>query len=133
MITEKQFFDRMLDKYETTTGDDLPADDLGYYLEYFLNSYPNEKLELPITKKVAARLIHEFMLNVLEIPDEDWGEAAGLKDIYDCRVCSNAIAQVYNRGIILAHGDGVFGLSETLSEEDAGEILDRFAKMICKL
>ena len=127
MISEKDFFDQLIEKYVETTGDDLPAEGIGYYLEYFLNNYPNEKLGLPITKKIAARLIHEFMINILKIEDLDWGEAAQLKDIYDCRVCSNAIAQVYIRGIIPASKDGAFGLGETLDKGVVDEILERFA------
>ena len=127
MISEKDFFDQLIEKYVETTGDDLPAEGIGYYLEYFLNNYPNEKLGLPITKKIAARLIHEFMINILKIEDRDWGEAAQLKDIYDCRVCSNAIAQVYIRGIIPASKDGAFGLGETLDKGVVDEILERFA------
>jgi hypothetical protein len=127
MISEKDFFDQLIEKYVETTGDDLPAEGIGYYLEYFLNNYPNEKLGLPITKKIAARLIHEFMINILKIEDRDWGEAAQLKDIYDCRVCSNAIAQVYIRGIIPASNDGAFGLGETLDKGVVDEILERFA------
>ena len=65
MISEKDFFDQLIEKYVETTGDDLPAEGIGYYLEYFLNNYPNEKLGLPITKKIAARLIHEFMINMI--------------------------------------------------------------------
>ena len=118
-----------METYVEATGEDLPGDGIGYYLEYFLNNYPNEKLGLPITKKIAARLIHEFMLNILKMQDQDWGEAAKLKDIYDCRVCSNAIAQVYVRGIIPASAENVFGLGETLTVETAEEVLRRFASL----
>jgi hypothetical protein len=130
MLSEKDFFDRLLEMYVDETGEDIPSEGIGYYLEYFLNNYPSEKLGLPITRKIAARLIHEFMLNILKLEDQDWGDAAKLKDIYDCRVCSNAIAQVFVRGIIPASRENVFGLGDTLTEAEADEILDRFAGIL---
>lgn len=124
-MTEKEFFDYLIDEYVERTGEDLPAEGLGYYLEYFLDNYPPEKLELKLTKKIAARLIHEFMLNVLKIPDEDWKESGTLKDIYDCRVCANAIAQVYDKGIIPVAKEKVFGLNEQVSAPEAKDYIDK--------
>ncbi len=120
-MTEKEFFDYLIDEYAEKTGMDLPAEGMGYYLEYFLDNYPPEKLELKLTRKICARIIHEFMFNVLQIPDVEWKSAGELKDIYDCRVCANAIAQVYERGIMPEHADHVFGLNRTVSEEEAKE------------
>ena len=124
-MTEKEFFDKLLLTYSEEISEDLPGDGLGYYLEYFLDNYPPEKLELPATKKIAARIIHEFMINVLGWQDQEWQEAANLKDIYDCRVCSNAIAQVYVRGIIGEANPQVFGLNNTLSEQEGQEIINK--------
>ena len=124
-MTEKEFFDYFIEEYVNKTGGDLPAGDLGYYLEYFLDNYPPEKLGLKLTKKIAARIIHEFMVNVFKIEDSEWKESAKLKDIYDCRVCSNAIAQVYDRGIIEASSDMVFGLNDHLTKDQAQEITAR--------
>ena len=118
-MTEKAFFDYLIDEFVEKTGQDLPADNIGYYLEYFLDNYPPEKLELKLCRKICARIIHEFMINVLNIPDVDWKRAGELKDIYDCRVCANAIAQVYERGIMAEAGEKVFGLNEIVSDEDA--------------
>lgn len=129
-MTEKEFFDKLLLTYSEEITDELPSEGIGYYLEYFLDNYPPEKLELLATKKLAARLIHEFMINILHWQDKDWGEAASLKDIYDCRVCSNAIAQVYVRGIIGQSEPLVFGINNTLSEEEALMIIDNFMRKI---
>ncbi len=118
-MTEKEFFDYLINEYAEKTGKDLPADGMGYYLEYFLDNYPPEKLELKLSRKICARIIHEFMLNVLQIPDVEWKSAGQLKDIYDCRVCANAIAQVYERGIMPESEEKVFGLNKTVSKEEA--------------
>ena len=80
-MTEKEFFDYFIEEYVNKTGGDLPAGELGYYLEYFLDNYPPEKLGLKLTKKIAARIIHEFMVNVFKIEDSEWKESAKLKDI----------------------------------------------------
>ncbi len=124
-ITEKRFFDKLIEEYTEQTGQDISAEGLGYYLEYFLDNYPPEKLELKLSRKIAARIAHEFMLNVLKIPDQDWGEASKLKDIYDCRVCSNAIAQVYTRGVVEAAEVGRFGLNDIVSESQAERIISK--------
>lgn len=129
-MTEKEFFDKLIMTYSEEISEDLPADGLGYYLEYFLDNYPPEKLELQVTKKIAARIIHEFMVNVLGWQDMEWGPAAQLKDIYDCRVCSNAIAQVFVRGIIGQAQPQVFGLNMTLTQKEGSEIIDNFMAKI---
>ena len=128
-MTEKEFFDYLIERYMEETGQDLPVEGLGYYLEYFLDNYPPEKLELKLTKKICARLIHEFMMNVLKIPDVDWKRAGDLKDIYDCRVCANAIAQVYEHGIMGEASEKVFGLNELVSNSDAKTYVDALMKM----
>jgi hypothetical protein len=129
-MTEKEFFDYLLNEYSEKTGQDLPADKMGHYLEYFLDNYPAEKLELKLTKKICARILHEFMTNILGIPDVDWKKAGELKDIYDCRVCANAIAQVYERGIMAEAKEKVFGLNEIVSTEDARSYVDFLLNMI---
>lgn len=129
-MTEKEFFDKLLLAYSEEISEDLPGDGLGYYLEYFLDNYPPEKLELKLTKKIAARIIHEFMVNILKWPDLEWKEAGKLKDIYDCRVCAGAIAQVYERGLLGEEQPLVFGLNKTLSAEEARDLIDRFIEKI---
>ena len=53
----------------------------------------------PLIRSQAARIIHEFLKKELHEPDEpDWGDAGRLKDLYDCHVCVNHIAQVVLRG-----------------------------------
>ena len=128
-MTEKKFFDYLIERYMEETGQDLPAGGLGYYLEYFLDNYPPEKLELKLTRKICARLIQEFMMNVLKVPDVDWKSASDLKDIYDCRVCANAIAQVYERGIMDEASEKTFGLNELVSDSDAKKYVDALMKM----
>lgn len=129
-MTEKEFFDYLIERYVEESGQDLPLDGLGYYLEYFLDNYPPEKLELKLTRKICARLIHEFMFNVLKVPDVEWKKAGNLRDIYDCRVCANAIAQVYERGIMDESSEKVFGLNKLVSHDEAQRYVDALMNMI---
>ena len=56
-----------------------------------------------ITRKNAARIIHMYLLKVREVKDiSGISEAEKLRDLYDCRVCANHVAQVYLRGIMNA-------------------------------
>ncbi|WP_029233529.1 hypothetical protein [Butyrivibrio sp. VCB2006] len=127
-MTEKEFLDLLFERYTQEVSEDIP-DDLGFYLGYYLDNYPSEKLGLLISRKTAARIIHEFMVNVLKWKDVDWKDAAKLKDIYDCRVCSNAIAQVYVRGIIGEAAPGVFDLDKTFTTQEGTEIIGRLLAM----
>lgn len=54
-----------------------------------------------IDRRNAARIIHMYMQNELRINDiKDITPAYILKDLFDCRVCANHIAQIYLRGLM---------------------------------
>ena len=56
-----------------------------------------------LSRLEAARITHMFMLKEMGIPDlADISGASVLRDLYDCRVCVNHIAQVYLRGLMEA-------------------------------
>ena len=65
------------------------------------------------------------MTRILNIPDVDWDKALTLRDIYECRSCANAIAQVYQRGLMLPLDEDRFGLSEDVTEEVLDRIIER--------
>ena len=76
------------------------------WLEYEDELYGNE----PVSRKQEARIIHMFILKeegIKDIPDISRAEV--LRDLYDCRVCANHIAQVYLRGIMEAKDIAVNG------------------------
>ncbi len=57
----------------------------------------------------AARLVHLYLQKEAGIRDlADISKASVLRDLYDCRVCVNHIAQVYLRGIM--DGVGIEGM-----------------------
>ena len=54
-----------------------------------------------LNRQTAARIIHQFMVVELQVPDSaDISAAEKLRDLYTCRVCANHIAQVYARRIM---------------------------------
>ncbi len=65
-----------------------------------------------LNRQTAARIIHQFMVVELHVPDlVDISAAENLRELYPCSVCANHIAQVYMRGIM--------GAEEVLSSDAA--------------
>ena len=76
------------------------------WLEYGDELYKDE----PVLRKNEARIFHMFLLKELGINDlQDINKAGELRDLYDCRVCANHVAQVYLRGIMDAKDLAVKG------------------------
>lgn len=65
----------------------------------------------PIDRKSAARITHQYMLMEMKVGDiKDITPALVLRDLYDCRVCVNHIAQVFLRKLM--EGMEIPGLSD---------------------
>ena len=98
-----------------------------------IDKYESEHPENIVTRKDAARILHLYMTKELEIGDEaDISPASVLKDLYDCRVCVNHIAQVYLKGIMKAHaypnGLLLFDSGLEISDEEAKEAVNNLPK-----
>lgn len=80
-----------------------------------------------VERRDAARIIHEFLRRELKEKDEnDWQGAEQLKDLYDCHICVNHVAQVYAKGIMEpAEGRDIFGMRRELTEQEAELIVLR--------
>ncbi len=84
----------------------------------------------PLLRKNAARIIHEFIRLELQIPDiNDVSCATKLRDLYDCRVCTKHVMQVYARGIMKGYYASdtlyLFGMNESVSKTEMDEIISR--------
>ncbi len=82
-----------------------------------------------VVRKKAAKIFHMYLLNVMHVKDEDdISPASIMKDLYDCRVCVNHIAQVYLKGIMKAHeypgGLILFDSDVEITEAEVKEALD---------
>ncbi|MBE5843879.1 MAG: rhodanese-like domain-containing protein [Butyrivibrio sp.] len=78
-----------------------------------------------ITKKEAARIVHEYIRDVLGEKDLDVKPAEYLQDIYDCHTCVQHVTQVYFKGIIFPESDRVFGMQIILGDKELQEIEER--------
>ena len=97
------------------------------WLEYEDKLYSNE----PIARKNAARIIHMFLLKekgIIDLPSIH--DAEVLRDLYDCRICANHIAQVYLRGIMdakdLSAGGGFLWFD--LDGEDDQTVIEEYIR-----
>ena len=96
-----------------------------------------EAPDLEVTRGDAARILHLFVKNVLGIKDiEDITPAEVLRDLYDCRVCVNHIAQVYLRGLMqgvkipeVGKDFEIFDSKGLLSRQEATEIADKVRQL----
>lgn len=83
--------------------DKAKADDYMHYAYHagWLEDMDTVGKDEPLLKKNAARIIHEFMRLELQEPDIDNISCASkLRDLYDCRVCTKHVMQVYAKGIM---------------------------------
>lgn len=91
-------------------------------------SDPDEAIE----RRSVAEILHNYIRIILQIKDEeDIKEAYILKDLFDCRVCANHIAQVYLKGIMDAtdvDGLHIFNVFGKVSEEEAEKYLQNTQK-----
>lgn len=82
--------------------------------------------ELVYIKQDAAKLAFEFLIKELKEPKEaDISEAGKLKDIYDCKVCLEPVAQMYVKGIMDSDSEREFGMRRTLLEAELVAIEER--------
>lgn len=99
-----------------------------------IEGYESEHTEIRLLRKDAARILHLYMQKVLDVRDEDnITNASVLKDLYDCRVCANHIAQVYLRGIMKGHeypnGLLLFDSDSEISDEESKEAINKIHGM----
>ncbi len=93
-------------------------------------TFSDAQQQSPMIRRDAARILHLFLLQVLKVPDEDWGEYKKLKDVYDCRICANAIAQVCVKQLMKPRSRYEFGIHDPFTESEAAEVRDRLNEYI---
>lgn len=85
----------------------------------WLSSSDVKNKALLLERRNAARILHEFIRYELGKEDlKDISKAAVLLDLYDCKVCTNHVAQVYLRGIMKGMLEHVFGLEEAVLAQE---------------
>ena len=124
-MTTERFADYVIKEYENYSGQMLSDIAKAADRDCLVSGISQADLQSPVTRKFAAVILHRAMQRLRHEEDEDWGIAKGFYDIYDCRVCANAIAQVSVKGIIPPEADNLFGAQRVLSEEEIPAIVGR--------
>ncbi len=82
----------------------------------------------------AARILHQYLKNFKKLPDlSDFSTLKDIRDLYDCRICANSIAQVLLRGIMdparIPTGDRsfilIFDFESKITREEAKSAISR--------
>lgn len=123
-MTRLEFIQRLLEVFGEDTGDVFSNGLENGWLEFEDKLYHEDE----INRKNIARIIHMYLLKVKGISDlQDISKASELRDLYDCRVCANHIAQVYLRDIMSAKElsvNGGFLWFDLNGEDDTSAIAD---------
>ena len=114
-----EFIDYIIEQTPASAGD--TAD----FFKHMMADNSDAMLEQAVTRKKAAMIIYAFMKDVLKWQDVDWGKTKVLRDIYDCRICANAIAQVCERGILTPEREDLFGGEILMKEDDLYDAISR--------
>lgn len=123
-MTREKFIKRLLEVFGEDTRDVFSKGlEIGW-LEFEDKLYHEDE----INRKNIARIIHMYLLKEKGICDlQDISKASELRDLYDCRVCANHVAQVYLRDIMSAKElsvNGGFLWFDLNGEDDTSAIED---------
>lgn len=119
----------LLDKL--ITGLKMEAYDVPLSMKYLLTEFAED---YDIERRNAASVIHVFLRDMLGIEDiTDEGiisDSMKLKDIYDCRVCVQAIIQVHSRKLMLplyrlSEDSYMFGGRDLFDESELADVITK--------
>lgn len=105
-----------------------------------IEPFDKKNMDKVPSRRDIARISHQYMKFILNEPDiVDITSAGKLKDLYDCRICVNHIAQVYLKGIMegIKTGTGIeiFDSNQTVSVDEAiiyvERITDKSKRLTC--
>ena len=130
-------FDRNTIEYDMYEQTSFSSDTFDY-MQYGYHAGWLEDMDIsgkntPLLRKNAARIIHEFMRLELREPDlDDVSCSFKLRDLYDCRVCTKHVMQIYAKEIMGGYYASdtlyLFGMNEPVSMTEMAEIISRIFK-----
>lgn len=116
---------------EDSAAKESENDKLSYYSWTEEQDVLNQDKQLD--RKNAARLLHMYMKCELGIKDvTDITPAYELRDLFDCRVCANHIAQVYLQGVMNVAKIGemkIFDSNADFTEREARESIKKLSEI----
>ena len=123
-ISLEQFISNLWNSYEECCSSSDTTEDEQHFYTTIRSAFSTQQRKDPALRRDAARILHIFLIQIAKLPDEDWGEYARLKDLYDCRICANAIAQVCVRSLLHPVSRTEFGSLRPLSEKEASDAIE---------
>ncbi|WP_044917091.1 hypothetical protein [Butyrivibrio sp. WCE2006] len=125
----EEFIDFIITEYESgkskesekafqENNDFIREEQLNKFWKNVMALFSEKMIKEKVSRKNAARILYAFYKDVYNESDIDWGSSKKLKDIYECRVCANAIAQMYDNGILESATKEYFGLNDILSSDE---------------
>lgn len=117
-MSTEEFIDYLIEEFESS-GHEEEREDIAVFWKEVMTYYSDSMLKSSLNKKNAARVLYTFCNTVKHLPKVSWKTAGKLKDIYECRVCAEAIAQVFERGIIKSRNENIFGINDTMTDKEA--------------
>lgn len=117
-VTTARFIDMIFKEYSDVLGPDYTIKQAR--AEGWLEMQEEFSLDEFIERRIVARILHEFLRKKLGEKDEDnWQPAQSLKDLYDCHICVNHVAQMYVKGIMREIAPNIFGTRGYVKEHAA--------------
>ncbi len=110
-MSTEEFIDYIIEHTPASAGDTAA------FFKHMMADNSDAMLEQSVTRKKAALILYAFIKDVRGLDEMDWGEAKRYRDIYDCRICANAIAQVCVRGIMEPARPDLFDGGSLMSDE----------------
>ncbi|MBE5877043.1 MAG: rhodanese-like domain-containing protein, partial [Lachnospiraceae bacterium] len=127
-ITIAAFIHALMARYRSN---EMNQDAISYgYLAGWLEDQDVTGKNALLTRKTAARILHNFMRKELKETDEtNIRPSQKLQDLYDCRSCVGHITQIYVKGILngFLSSDNrfIFGMDALLSHDECKEMIER--------
>ena len=106
-----EFIDHIIENAPASAGDTAA------FWRHMMADNSDAMLDKSVTAKKAALILYAFIKDVRGLDETDWGDAKLFRDIYDCRICANAIAQVCARGILKPERKDLFDGDRVMSDE----------------
>ncbi|WP_408069890.1 hypothetical protein [Butyrivibrio sp. JL13D10] len=115
-MSVEEFIDYVIDEYVAVHPGE--NDDIGHFWKEAMGLFSEAMLKMPVSKKNASRILYALSKDVMHQRALDWRRAKKLRDIYECRVCAEAIAQMVERGAITCAREDIFGINDLMTDEE---------------
>lgn len=116
-------------------GSNMDEAEIPVSMKYLLTEFAED---YELERRNAASIIHIFIKDMLGFADITdpyvTKDSMKLKDLYDCRVCVQAIIQVHSRKLMpalyrLSEDSEMFGGRDLFTESELNDVLNKLSNM----